>query len=274
MEKKLKISSYENIWNLSQVKLFQETHSSYLYKALYKDSNKTILKLFKSDSDEINFPNSLQFFNQPKVAKIIKFSEEAALLEEIIPGDSLAAAKQKNYLDAAEIFCNLCKDLHLKDLNLNNYRSVKDLEKDFDLFLKKPDKPISSDMINKAKNLFIHLVQTQKNLKLLHGDLHHYNILKNKDGWVAIDPKGIVGELEYEVGAFLRNPIDTSNHFLDKRIFIQRVNYICSHLQLNSQRVMRWCFVQLVLAISYKIQNKEILRDWITLLEFTHSEIK
>ena len=42
---------------------------------------------------------------------------------------------------------------------------------------------------------------------LLHGDLQHYNVLLDKDrGWVAIDPKGVVGELEYEVGALLRNP--------------------------------------------------------------------
>jgi streptomycin 6-kinase len=40
-------------------------------------------------------------------------------------------------------------------------------------------------------------------------DLHHYNVLSDSGrGWLAIDPKGLVGEVEYEVGAAIRNPID------------------------------------------------------------------
>jgi hypothetical protein len=43
---------------------------------------------------------------------------------------------------------------------------------------------------------------------LLHGDLHHWNILSSeREGWLAIDPKGLAGEAECETGAFLRNPL-------------------------------------------------------------------
>jgi streptomycin 6-kinase len=40
--------------------------------------------------------------------------------------------------------------------------------------------------------------------------LHHYNVLFDIESavWVAIDPKGVVGELEYEVGAIIRNPVE------------------------------------------------------------------
>jgi streptomycin 6-kinase len=44
---------------------------------------------------------------------------------------------------------------------------------------------------------------------LLHGDLHHENILRDhKLGWVAIDPKGVVGPKIMECGRFLQNFIE------------------------------------------------------------------
>ncbi len=51
------------------------------------------------------------------------------------------------------------------------------------------------------------LMESDANNRLLHGDLHHFNILRHDDGrWRLIDPHGVVGNPLYELGAFLRNP--------------------------------------------------------------------
>jgi streptomycin 6-kinase len=42
---------------------------------------------------------------------------------------------------------------------------------------------------------------------LVHGDLHHHNILDAGDRHLAIDPKPMLGEPEYDVPSFLWNPI-------------------------------------------------------------------
>ncbi len=52
------------------------------------------------------------------------------------------------------------------------------------------------------------LIDTTSSPKFLHGDLHHGNILRGENGWVVIDPKGLVGDLAYEPVAFMRNPIE------------------------------------------------------------------
>lgn len=41
---------------------------------------------------------------------------------------------------------------------------------------------------------------------LLHGDYHHYNVLRSGDRYVAIDPKPVIGEPEFDVPPFLWNP--------------------------------------------------------------------
>ena len=42
---------------------------------------------------------------------------------------------------------------------------------------------------------------------LVHGDFHHHNILRSARGPVAIDPKPMLGEPEYDIPSFLWNPI-------------------------------------------------------------------
>ena len=43
---------------------------------------------------------------------------------------------------------------------------------------------------------------------LVHGDLHHHNILDAGDRHAAIDPKPMLGEPEYDIPSFLWNPVD------------------------------------------------------------------
>jgi streptomycin 6-kinase len=42
---------------------------------------------------------------------------------------------------------------------------------------------------------------------LVHGDLHHHNLLAASSGYVAIDPKPMLGEREFDVAPFLWNPV-------------------------------------------------------------------
>ena len=43
---------------------------------------------------------------------------------------------------------------------------------------------------------------------LIHGDFHHHNILDAGAGYLAIDPKPMLGEPEFDVPPFLWNPLD------------------------------------------------------------------
>lgn len=63
-------------------------------------------------------------------------------------------------------------------------------------------KKLKDFVICRAKEL----MSNQGEPVLLHGDLHHYNILQRQSEWLAIDPKGIIGEREFEIGTFLKNP--------------------------------------------------------------------
>jgi streptomycin 6-kinase len=56
---------------------------------------------------------------------------------------------------------------------------------------------------------------------LTHGDFHHHNILRHGDRFVAIDPKPYLGDREFDLFSFLRNPISyrmTDRAMTERRI--------------------------------------------------------
>jgi streptomycin 6-kinase len=62
----------------------------------------------------------------------------------------------------------------------------------------------SHPLASVARSLFASMSFAETTL--LHGDYHHYNVLRHGDGYVAIDPKPLVGEPEFDVAPFLWNP--------------------------------------------------------------------
>ena len=64
------------------------------------------------------------------------------------------------------------------------------------------------DLFERAEALYASLVATQAKPVVLHGDLHHWNILRAvREPWLAIDPHGVIGEPAFEVGPWMRNPV-------------------------------------------------------------------
>ncbi len=60
--------------------------------------------------------------------------------------------------------------------------------------------------IGLAESAFTSLRERHPKNYLLHGDLHHENILRSESGgWIAIDPKGVIGPRVMECGRFLHN---------------------------------------------------------------------
>jgi streptomycin 6-kinase len=72
---------------------------------------------------------------------------------------------------------------------------------------------------------------------------------------VAIDPKGVVGELEYEIGAILRNPVGYPDVFASISTIERRVEFLVNQLSLNFERVLRWTFAQAVLSAIWEIED-------------------
>jgi streptomycin 6-kinase len=138
----------------------------------------------------------------------------------------------------------------------------------FERYAADGDRQIASDLVEDGHRVYAQLAASQGARGLLHGDLHHYNVLSDaRRGWLAIDPKGVIGEAEYEVGAAIRNPIEAPDFFTSRRIVERRLEYFARTLDLDLDRALRWAFAQAVLSAVWSVEDGFAV-------EPTHSSIR
>ncbi len=76
---------------------------------------------------------------------------------------------------------------------------------------------------------------------VLHGDCHHYNILQSERGWLAIDPKGVVGPAEYEPAPLMLNPWGNLAARPEARaVSRRRLEILSERLGLDRQKLWAW----------------------------------
>jgi streptomycin 6-kinase len=114
---------------------------------------------------------------------------------------------------------------------------------------------IDASLIQHAGTLYRDLAASQGTRVLLHGDLHHQNVLLDHlRGWIAIDPKGVVGEPAYEFGAALRNLAGGAVIDRWSRVIAERSG-------LDRSRIMGWAFSQAILAAIWSVEDGDE-PDW------------
>lgn len=114
--------------------------------------------------------------------------------------------------------------------------------------------PIPERIFEEGHQCFKDLQETTTAAHILHGDLHHGNILKNhRQSWVAIDPQGVIGDPAYEVGAWMRNP--TPKAFSLPTVQ-RRLDILAEHTELDRERMRRWSMAQAILSACWSIEDR------------------
>lgn len=89
------------------------------------------------------------------------------------------------------------------------------------------------------------LIDTAPTIAFIHGDLHHFNILAAGDEWLAIDPKGLVGEPAAEAAAYIGNPAGQLLQVDDLRgLTKMRIEALAGGLGVDPFRVWAWSLVR------------------------------
>lgn len=195
---------------------------------------------------------ALKAFAGSGTVKLLVENDGMLLLERAVSGVPLTSYFPENDNEAIQITCECLKRLHQAKLpSTHHFPHVKDWLMALDNHLNIP-----TDYLHKARKLRDELITTSAASVLLHGDLHHGNILQNGDNWIVIDPKGVMGEPAYEIAAFIRNPIPKLlAHPNAQRIIDNRITQFSKILKLSKQRIIDWCYVQAVLAWAWTLED-------------------
>lgn len=256
------IKKYEDLWEITCLPPFALSYN-YVAPAKTKDGRDVVLKISFPKNGE--FPlefETLKFFNGSGSIRIEKEDIEngAMLLEKAEPGMRVRdiTPDEKQISLVAQVLNELHKTVPADTASF--FPTIAHWGKAFARYRIKFSKnagPVPQWMFEKAENIFVEFPKDKKQHILLHGDLHSDNILSSQRGWLTIDPKGIVGEREFELGAYLRNPYYDYPKGSDyKKLETARIIQFADELGFDKERIRDWAFASAVISLLWFLEDE------------------
>jgi len=234
-------NTWLNRWGLTPDGEPFETHTSQLLPVVVvKDGQKAILKITDDDSERIGC-ELMVWWNGNGAAKVLAHAAGTILLERATGKGSLADMSWTgNDAQACRIICHAASRLHLsRNASTPVLTPLHHWFRDLAPAAKK-----HGGILTRCAAVANVLLSSPHDAVVLHGDLHHGNILDfGTRGWLAIDPKGLVGERGFDYANIFTNPDlaePTRPVAIEPEIFMQRVNIVSEVARIERQRLLMW----------------------------------
>lgn len=211
-----------------------QTHSSLLQPVLY-GALKAMLKI-PLTSEEKTGSILLDWWDGKGAVRVLKSDDDAILMERIADNHSLRSISMNgNDDESTRIICEVAHLLH-SDRN-------KPLPELVPLHIWFKDLFLSANKYGgfflKAAEIARLVLESQTDFTVLHGDLHHDNILYSSErGWLAIDPKGLLGEKTFDYVNILCNP--TKEMALSEGRLMKQINIISKNTGIDVNHLLKW----------------------------------
>jgi streptomycin 6-kinase len=245
-------------WSLSRASLIAETATSWVYKVEQNGRSPAVLKQLKPGiGDEELRGSALLAWYAGQGAATVFDAADGILFMEWLDGKTLGDAARAGHDEEATIaIATLVKQLHepreadpppLEPLRLR-YRA---------LFEMKPSRwpGKSRDLLARAVGIAHGLFDKPAPSRPLHGDLHHDNILSSPRGWLAIDPKGLIGDPAYEVANVFQNPERGDKLVADSRRVGRLADVFSERLGYSRKRILAYAATHAALSAAWHLED-------------------
>lgn len=242
---------------------------NYVCAATQRDGTPIVLKLSPPYDEFYHEVNALKHYDVRGCVQVldVDLDARAVMLERVLPGEplhtlSLRDDEQATHI-AAEVMQNLWKPLpadHTFPTIADWSRALQQLRDEHG----GNTGPMPAHLVERAEAIYRELLVDAPPPVLLHGDLHHDNILRaTRTPYLAIDPKGLAGEPAYEIGPFFYNPHPEIYQCADlAQVLARRLAIFAEALPFDRERLLACAFAHSVLSAVWSLEDLDDGAGW------------
>ncbi len=241
-------------WGLAVGEPFADSWVSLVLPAVTDDGQQVVLKIQYPDRESLNEGDALRLWGGKGAVRLLaeNGSDRSLLLERCVPGQHLSTAGPDTGLD---VLVGLLPRLWVSPVgtfgSLSNeaQRWIANLPAEYE----EAGEPFERRLLEEVVATLAHLAASQGEQMLLHQDLHGDNVLRSeREPWLVIDPKPLVGEREFGLSPIIRS----AEFGHSKEHVLYRLDRLTRTLGLDRERARLWAACH---ALAWGFDGGEVL---------------
>jgi len=249
----LDLSHYVREWDLSDPQPLAKTATSTVYTVTYQDE-RVVLKLLTpiGIDDEQSGAVALDYWNGSGAVKLLRHGLNAHLLE-YAEGENLTTLVERGGDEqSTEIIAEVLNRLHAVQSPVPD--GLWGLERRFQsLFVRASLHP--DTIFARAAVVARRLLDDPRDVRVLHGDMHHYNVRQSTRGWLAYDPKGVLGERAFDAANTLCNPDGVPDLLRSETRLLRNAEILARGMGVDLGRLLAFTFAYACLSAAWTLEG-------------------
>lgn len=251
-----KIDAAVKKWGLTQCREIYRHPTKAVFSAQSRQFGPVILKIDHNIAQLKSEHQMLAGLSGAHNCKVYAYDESAGLLleERIIPGTVLR--REVSLEKRIQVFTGIFHEIHMPAQQGKTYLDW--LDGICDYCAQNHVAEELQDLALRARGFCAEMFAKYPERVLLHGDLHHDNLLSRADGsYAMIDPKGVIGLAILDLPRFILNELDTDHTCPDREHIRKVIRLLGTHTGYPEADIRKLFFMETVLENIWRAEDGE-----------------
>lgn len=258
------LEHYLDAWNLTDAQPLAQTVTSHLYTVTCAGETAVLKLLTDYGWEEQRGAAALRYWDGHGAIRLYRSDEKVQLLE-YVEGDELVTLVEHGEDEAAtHIIADILRQIHAVPQD-KPHDGLYPLESWFQSLFDKAEADKAADdesIYVRGAGVARRLLDDPCDVRVLHGDIHHMNIRHSAArGWLAFDPKGVVGERTYDCANTLCNPFrGTPRHdplVHNEQRLLRNAGILADELGIELSRLLAYTFAYCCLSAAWTLEGDD-----------------
>ena len=254
------IKLYADKWSLGNFEFIPSYSTKAVFKCKSDQFGEVVLKIGDPSLEEIEKEyHTLCQYDGKNFCEVFEADVDNGVILESCVKPGISLREEKSLEKRLSLFCSIYRGLHIPPINIELYPTyIGWVNRITDYMSNRNDCRELYLQMKKAEDICEEISALYSKKLLLHGDLHHDNILLGVDGrYVMIDPKGVIGDPIFDLPRFILNEFDDD---IDRETYskiIRIIGFLEKELDVPALVLRKCLYIETIMSVCWGVEDGE-----------------